>query len=120
VNIPDFLGRKKRRMHDNPHKRSPDVYFRPIWYSKWPYRGFQYIAKVQKKSVRESANELALQTQKDFIVGVVLEAGERYRAELNALYRRGFDEKNAQLWFKLLHKVVTERAASGNQTAPAR
>jgi len=44
-------------------------------------------------------------------VDVVGEAGDKYRAELKDLYRRGFDEKNARLWFALLHKVVQDRAA---------
>jgi len=109
----NFLGLKKRRTQHNPHKAAPDVYFRSIWYSKTLYRGFQYIARLEGKSIRETAAKLSMQTMKDYITDAVEEAGENYRAELNELNRRGFDEKNAHLWFTLLHKVVQERAASG-------
>ncbi len=109
----NLLGLKKRRTQHNPHKAAPDVYFRSIWYSKTLYRGFQYISTLEGTSIRATANKLSMLTQRDYIIDVVQEAGERYRAELNELYRRGFDEKSAHLWFILLHKVVADRAASG-------
>ena len=117
MKIRNFLDPKRRHREDNPHKRSPDVYFKPIWYSKTLYEGFQYISKLEEKSVRETADKLMMWTMRDYIVDVVGEAGERYRAELKELYRRGFDAKSARLWFALLHKVVQDRAASGTRTA---
>jgi hypothetical protein len=113
MKIRNFLGLKKRRSQDNPHKRSPDVYFKHIYFSKTLYHGFQCISGLEKKSIRETAGRLSMLTQRDYIIDVVQEAGERYRAELNELYRRGFDEKSAHLWFTLLQKVVADRAASG-------
>jgi hypothetical protein len=112
VKIQNFLGLKKRRTQRNPHKAAPDVYFRSIWYSKTLYRGFQYISTLEGTSIRATANKLSMLTQRDYIIDVVQEAGKRYLAELNELYRRGFDEKSAHLWFILLHKVVADRAAS--------
>jgi len=53
-----------------------------------------------------------MQTIKDYIVGLVQEAAH-YQVELNELYRRGIDEKNARLWIALLRKVLADRAASG-------
>ena len=62
VKIRHFLGLKKGRATDNPHRRAPDVYFRPIWFSKSLYEGFQYISVLEKKSIRETADELMMQT----------------------------------------------------------
>ncbi len=112
MKIRNFLGLKRRRSQDNPHKRSPDVYFKHIYFSKTLYHGFQYISGLEKKSIRETANELMMQTIKDYIVGIVRDAA-RYEVELNELYRRGIDEKNARLWIALLRKVLVDRAASG-------
>ena len=113
MKIRNFLDPRKRRREGNPRKSSPDLYFRSIWYSKTLYRGFQYISTLEGKSIKETADKLSMLTQRDYIIDVVQEAGERYRAELNELYRRGFDEKSAYLWFTLLQKVVVDRAASG-------
>ncbi len=112
MKIRNFLGLKRRRSQDNPHKRSPDVYFKHIYFSKTLYHGFQYISGLEKKSIRETANELMMQTIKDYIAGLVRDAA-RYEVELNELYRRGIDEKNARLWIALLRKVLVDRAASG-------
>jgi len=112
VKIRKFLGLKRRHSQDNPHKRSPDVYFKPIWFSKSLYEGFQYISVLEKKSIRETADKLMMLTIKDFIVGIVRDAA-RYEVELNELYRRGIDERNVRLWIALLRKVLADRAASG-------
>jgi len=116
VKIRNFLDPKRRRANVSPHKREPDVYFKTIWFSKTLYEGFQYIARLEEKSVRETADKLMMWTQRDYIVDVVGEAGDKYKDELVALYQRGFDAKSARLWFALLHKVVQDRAASGNKT----
>ncbi len=112
MKIRNFLDPRKRHREGNPRKSSPDLYFRSIWYNKTLYRGFQYISGLEKKSIRETANELMMQTIKDYIVGIVRDAA-RYEVELNELYRRGIDEKNARLWIALLRKVLVDRAASG-------
>jgi hypothetical protein len=67
---------------------------------------------LEKKSIRETADKLMMQTIKDFIVGIVRDAA-RYEVELNELYRRGIDERNVRLWIALLRKVLADRAASG-------
>jgi hypothetical protein len=53
-----------------------------------------------------------MQTIKDHVVGLIREAAH-YLVELNELYRRGIDEKNARLWIVLLRKVLADRSASG-------
>jgi hypothetical protein len=68
---------------------------------------------LEGKSIKETADKLSMLTQRDYIIDVVQEAGERYRAELNELYRRGMDEKNVRLWIALLRKVLVDRATSG-------
>jgi len=83
-----------------------------LWFSKSLYEGFQYISVLEKKSIRETADKLMMQTIKDFIVGIVRDAA-RYEVELNELYRRGIDERNVRLWIALLRKVLADRAASG-------
>jgi hypothetical protein len=113
VKIRNLLGLKRRRATDNPHKRAPDIYFKPIWFSKPLYEGFEFISKLEKKSIRETADKLMMQTIKDYIVGIVREAA-RYEVELNELWRRGIDEKNVRLWIELLRKVLADRSASGN------
>jgi hypothetical protein len=105
-------GSKKAPRDGQSHKRAPDVYFKPIWFSKPLYQGFQFISKLEKKSIKKTADELMMQTIKDYIVGLVHEAA-RYEVELNELYRRGIDEKNVRLWIALLRKVLADRAASG-------
>ncbi|MDO9334706.1 MAG: hypothetical protein Q7T57_09330 [Dehalococcoidales bacterium] len=107
-----LLRSKKRRDVHNPHKVAPNIYFKPIWFSEPAHRGIKYISGLKKKSIGETANELMMQTIKDYIVGVVRDAA-RYEVELNELYRRGIDEKNARLWIALLRKVLVDRAASG-------
>jgi hypothetical protein len=107
-----FLRSKKQRDAHNPHIMAPDVYFKPIWLSKEMFAGIKYISGLEKKSIRETVNELMMQTVKDYIVGIVRDAA-RYEVELNELYRRGIDEKNARLWIALLRKVLVDRAASG-------
>ena len=107
-----MLHLKKRRVTDNPHRRAPDVYFKTIWISKPLYEGFQYISRLEKKSIRKTTDELMMQTIKDYIVKLVREAA-RYEVELNDLYRRGISEKNVRLWIALLRKVLADRAASG-------
>ena len=112
VKIRNFLGLKRRRATDNPHKRAPDVYFKPIWFSKSLYEGFEYISDLKEQSIRKTADELMAQTIKDFIVKLVRDAA-RYEVELNELYRRGMNEKNMRLWIALLRKVLADREASG-------
>ena len=112
MKIRNFLGKKRRRTEHNPHKAAPDVYFKPIWFSKPLYEGFEYISDLKEQSIRKTADELMAQTIKDFIVGIVRDAA-RYQVELNELYRRGIDEKNMPLWIALLRKVLADRAASG-------
>ena len=74
VKIRNFLDPKRRRANVSPHKREPDVYFKTIWFSKTLYEGFQYIARLEEKSVRETADKLMMWTQRDYIVDVVGEA----------------------------------------------
>jgi len=112
VKIRNFLGKKRRRAEHNPHKAAPDVYFKPIWFSKPLYEGFEYISDLKEQSIRKTADELMAQTIKDFIVGIVRDAA-RYQVELNELYRRGIDERNVSRWIALLRKVLADRAASG-------
>jgi hypothetical protein len=73
---------------------------------------FEYVSKLEKKSIRETADDLMMQTIKDHVVGLIREAAH-YLVELNELYRRGIDEKNARLWIVLLRKVLADRSASG-------
>jgi len=108
VKIRNLLGLKRRRATDNPHKRAPDVYFKPIWFSKSLYEGFQYVSVLEKKSIRETADKLMMQTIKDYVVGIVREAA-RYEVELNELYRCGIDERNVSRWIALLRKVLADR-----------
>jgi hypothetical protein len=49
-----------------------------------------------------------MQTIKDHVVGLIREVAH-YLVELNELYRRGIDEKNARLWIVLLRKVLADR-----------
>ena len=112
VKIRNFLGRKRRRGEHNPHKVAPDVYFKHIYFTKPLYEGFEYISRLEKKSIRKTADELMMQTIKDYIVKLVRDAA-RYEVELNDLYRRGISEKNVRLWIALLRKVLADRAASG-------
>jgi hypothetical protein len=100
-------SRIQREVH-NPHKVAPDIYFKAIWINKSLYDGIKYISGLEKKSIRETANELMMQTIKDYIVGIVRDAA-RYEVELNELYRRGIDEKNARLWIALLRKILADR-----------
>jgi len=112
VKIRNFLGLKRRRATDNPHKRAPDVYFKHIYFSKPLYEGFRYISELKEQSIGKTADELMAQTIKDYIVGLVHETA-RYEVELNELYRRGIDERNVSRWIALLRKVLADRAASG-------
>jgi hypothetical protein len=86
----------KRNSQDNPHKRAPEVYFTHIYFSEPLYAGIKYISRLEKKSIRQTADELMMQTIKDYIVGLVHEAA-RYEVELNELYRRGIDQRNIRL-----------------------
>jgi len=90
----------------------PDAYFKTIWLSKPLYLGIEYISELKKQSVKKTADELMMQTIKDYIVGLVQEAAH-YQVELNELWRRGIDEKNVHLWIAQLRKVLADRAASG-------
>ena len=112
MKIRSFLGLKRHHGEHNPHKVAPDVYFKTIWISKSLYEGFQYVSVLEKKSIRETADELMMQTIKDYIVKLVREAA-RYEVELNDLYRRGIDEKNVRLWMTLFRKILADREASG-------
>jgi len=112
VKIRKLLGSKKWHSQNNPHKRAPDVYFKPIWFSKSLYEGIQYISKLEKKSIRKTADELMMQTIRDYVVKLV-HTEARYQVELNELYRRGIDEKNVRLWMTLFRKILADREASG-------
>jgi hypothetical protein len=92
VKIRSLLHFKKRHSQDNPHKRAPDVYFKPIWYSKPLHSGVEFISGLEKKNIRKTADELMMQVIKDYMVGLIREAA-RYEVELNELYGRGIDEK---------------------------
>ena len=50
MKIRNFLGLKRRRATDNPHKRAPDVYFKHIYFSKPLYEGFRYISELKEQS----------------------------------------------------------------------
>ena len=108
-----MLHLKKGRVTDNPHRRAPDVYFKPIWFSRPLYDGIKYISRLEKKSIRKTADEPMMQTIKDYVVKLV-HAEARYQVELNELYRRGIDEKNVRLWMALFRKILADRAASCN------
>jgi len=113
VKIQNFLGLKRRRRQCSPHKKSPDVYFKHIYFSKPLYLGIEYISHdLKKQSVRKTANELMTITVREFMAGIIRDAA-RYQVELNELNRRGIDEKNVRLWIALLRKVLADRAASG-------
>jgi len=103
-----FLRSRKRREVHNPHKVAPNLYFKHIYFSEPLYHGIEFISRLEKKSIRKTADELMMQTIKDYIVGLVHEAA-RYEVELNELYRRGIDEKNIPRWIALLRKVLADR-----------
>ena len=113
MKIRKFLGIKRRRAEHNPHKAAPDVYFKPIWFSKQLYLGIEYISHdLKEKSVRETADELMTITVREFMAGIIRDAAH-YQVELNELYRRDFDERSVRLWIALLRKVLADRAPSG-------
>ena len=71
------------------------------------YKGVQYISRLEKKTVKKTADELMMQVMKDYMAGLIREAA-RYQVELNELYRRGIDEKNVRLQIALLGKVLAD------------
>ena len=61
-------------MQDNPHTRSPDVYFEHICFSKPLCDGMEFISRLERKTIKQTANELMMQTIKDYMAGLIREA----------------------------------------------
>jgi hypothetical protein len=54
VKRPGFLGSKKRRGEDNHPIRSPHAYFKPVWFSKPLYQGFEFMSSRKAKTDKEN------------------------------------------------------------------